>query len=75
MTAHPNIRRRQGDSSPANPRSHVGRVTPTSTPVQDARHHGWRYPHRSRREIAGQVLWWLVVAVGITLSVVVAKRV
>jgi hypothetical protein len=49
------------------------RVTPQGV-RQDTRHGGWRYPHRSRRHLVSTVLWWIVVAAGVTAAVYVARQ-
>ena len=59
-----------------NPRSYVGnlkgevarRVRVSPAAGHNAQRGGWRLPHRSRREYAGLALWWLVMAVGVTIG-------
>ena len=53
-----------------NPRSDVGNLQRGIVTAPSARHGGWRFPHRSRRELAIAALWWVVVAVGVTVGVV-----
>jgi hypothetical protein len=53
-----------------NVRSEVGKLTPSMAVGPAARHGGWRFPHRSRREIAVLVLFWFVVAVGLAMGAV-----
>ena len=53
-----------------NVRSEVGKLTPGVVAGPAARHGGWRFPHRSRREIAVLALWWFVVAVCLAMGAV-----
>jgi hypothetical protein len=70
-----------GDAT--NVRSDVGNARSAVSPPrratppgvrQVARHGGWRYPHRSRRHLANTVLFWLVVAAGVTAAVYVVRQ-
>ncbi len=47
-----------------------------ATIVQDVRRGGWRRPHvhHSRSEVVGFVLWWLVVSVFATATVIILIR-